>query len=289
MSKRRDIDNKNKQVTPPRELTPIEKTLLSESKRIVSVQMNGEVEELSTLDVVIRKALQVAAKGSPHAIGHIMRGVNDAQKLEQQQIEVAVEEGRSVKKRLEDRLETAVQQGFDPNWVIPHPDDIMIDPTKGWSVIGPVDQEQLKSIRETVAIRDALILQAVLEERLVDRHDLQGPELPFADQPGSTSLVFAHILDESLPVRFRQSDFDLIMTMDRLERLTKRELLKASHQRWAKVGKTRPRGWTIQPWCQVGQHFTKVMGVLVDLLDELKGKPHPAEMALANELRRRLE
>lgn len=55
--------------------------------------------------------------------------------------------------------------------VLPHPDDIAIDWETGPRFIGPLDEDELKKFQETQRLRDALLMQDVLDRRSTERLD----------------------------------------------------------------------------------------------------------------------
>jgi hypothetical protein len=72
---------------------------------------------------------------------------------------------------------------------------VIIDAEEGVRFIGPVDEALAASLAETLKLRDILIMQDALDHCLAE--DPEGD-----DQPG-TAFLFAMLLDESVPARFR--------------------------------------------------------------------------------------
>ncbi|TDH38442.1 hypothetical protein E2A64_04835 [Pseudohoeflea suaedae] len=107
-------------------------------------------------------------------------------------------------------------------------------------------------IRQKIAIRDWLLLQSVLDERLAKVAHANNDEQPAAEQAGSTSYVLALMMNDALFERFRLSDEQILMELLRHGRLAKRALLKAASRAWLHAGSQKPRGWTIPPWSEVG-------------------------------------
>lgn len=186
-----------------RELTQFEKALLKEANRTITLRSDGRSQEATLSEAVIRRLFQVATNGSPHALGHVLRNLNDAQALNQALIREKMAEGERIKQRLQQRLDQAVLEGADPVWVVPHPDDIVIDEDEGWTMTGPMDEEDLKPIRRRVTMRNIFLLQSVLEERLSDAPRLGESDVPAVETAGSTSQVFATLLNNNLPQRFQ--------------------------------------------------------------------------------------
>src|SRR5204863_243312 len=127
--------------------------------------------------------------------------------------------------------------------LLPHPDDIVIDYEEGVSCNGPMNEKQLENVKELMKLRDMMIMQHALDEKLwkVDYADdpLQGP---------GTALLMARWLDQNfVPKRFQLSEILLTMRMMRYQATNKRTLLKdvyrtrrAMGDHKARRGKTAP-------------------------------------------------
>ncbi|MEM5474278.1 DUF5681 domain-containing protein [Hoeflea sp. AS60] len=267
-----------------RELTRFQKSLLKEANRTITLRSDGHAQEATLEEAVIRKLFQVATNGSPHALGHVLRNINDAQALNQALIRDEVAEGKRIKQQLQQRLEQAVHKGAHPIWVVPHPDDIVIDEDKGWSLKGPVDVDELKSIRRRVTMRDILLMQSVLDERLSEAPLLEDADAPAEETAGSTSQVFANLLNNNLPERFQLSATGMVLEIMRYQRLNKRQLLKTTRLAWAAIGQPKPRGATLPPWCKAGPRIERTMRVINDVLDQMKAGTLSSERDIAERL-----
>lgn len=265
--------------------------MLQETSRKVTVRIGGETLELETGELIARKLLQVAAGGSPHALGQVSRNVNEAQRIEQARIKQDFQTGERIKTHYSRKLEAAIRAGADPIWFVPHPDDIIVDRKIGWRfrVGAPFDEADLKSIREKIAIRDALILQSVLDERLAKVAHAEIESRPAEERAGSAARILAHMVDSALLKRFRLSDEEMLWAIWRAGRRSKRELLKSAYQVWRLTGHSKPRGWTIPPWSQVGDQLVLVLRTLIDVSDECRSGALTTEAAVVSEIHRRLE
>lgn len=272
------------------ELTPFQKSLLEQTSRKVTVRIDGETLDLEMGELIARKLLQVAASGSPHALGQVSRNVNEAQRIEQARIQQDFEKGEQIKAHYTRKLEAAVRAGAGAIWVVPHPDDILVDRKFGWRlrVGAPFEAGELKPIRQKIAIRDALLLQSILDERLAKVAHADNDERPAVEQAGSTSYILALMMNDALFERFRLSDKEILFQVLRLERRTKRELLKAAFQAWQVTGSPKRRGWTIPPWSEVGGHVVETIRILQDVCDGYGRGEFTNEAALADKIQRRL-
>jgi hypothetical protein len=163
----------------------------------------------------------------------------------------------------------AIKQGRDPSQVLPHPDDICIIEGKGYKIIGPSDEAELAIVEGNCKRRDVLPIQTVLEERLVTMEAQSSGNSSEPDFPGAAPLLLVQFVNETLPARFRKSDFELMREMDRYRRLNKRELLKKTRQAWASIGHPKPRGWTFPPFHQVRASLEYLVPAFVGICREI--------------------
>jgi len=271
--------------TRPPELTPHERFVLEESAREVSIRADGQVRRITKGDAAFMKHMQVALEGSPHALGRVTQQINAAQRAEQQRIESDIEFGRQLKVYQRKQLNRAIARGDNPDTVLPHPDDIEVSFGVGFRVNGPINRDELESIQRICAHRDLMLMQAVLEDRLgSEEHDMADGDA--AGTYGSTPLVMAHFMNHGLPDRFHLSDVQMIIQMQQHERVTKRELLKATHRAWRAIGRPKPRGARMA----VLETLKSRMEQLWPCVDRLKHQTAtgtlPSEHELADRIRR---
>ena len=150
----------------------------------------------------------------------------------------------------------AERLGETPPALFPHPDDVVIDPEKGVRFIGPICEEEAAALEKTCKLRDVLIIQHALDEREADYPDIKD----HPDKPG-TALLFAAVVNQRVPARYRLSETEISLRMDRYSVMRKRDLLKTRHGAWRAIGAKRPRGIKFPP-LRVGKET-------VDLLFDL--------------------
>ena len=278
--------NKSRKATPrvtPSGLTPLQKILLDEAGRKVTITSEGRQQEVSIEQVVTRKLLQVAASGSVHALSNAVNEIILAQRIIQQEIEEDIDFARRVKARQQVLLDKARKEGQDLNTVLPHPDDIEIIPGVGYEVHGPWDEAELKIFLSNCARRDLYILQAALEERLLGPEvDLETHEEGSTD--GGSALLLAQFFNQGLPERFAKSDIQITLDLFKFRRLTKRELLKSARAGWASFGHPKPRGWVTPSFNQTRVMLEIVTGGCAELLQEAYAGKVRTERDIANRL-----
>ncbi|MEL6734726.1 MAG: hypothetical protein AAFO98_02440 [Pseudomonadota bacterium] len=237
------------------EPTAIQIGMLDYTTQMVSVQSGGKTERISIEEALSRKIIETAMKGSPHAQGLAFKQIKEAQEKQTLIAQVQVEVGRLFKEKQKIALDRAVAEGGDPDKVLPHPDDIEIDETSGYEFTGPFDEESLDAIKETVAIRDCLLLQYELENRLDWEPHVPTKRLPETPPLPGMAFIWFTMLNNSLPLRFRLSDSDVDLQIWKLHRKTKRQMLKETYQSWSSAGIRLPRGYRTPP-VRLGVAFT---------------------------------
>ena len=214
--------------------------ILKEAERLVTIREGDETRQMPAIEVVTTRPDEVGRQWQrlcPEAHDRAVHSgptVNGGSKSGNQ-----THSGGSTSPDYREQIAEAERKGEPPPAPLPHPDDVVIDDEKGVRFIGPVDDAGVARLKETIKVRDTLIMQDALDNRLADN-----PE--GADQPG-TALLFAIILDNGVPARFRLAEADWIERMMRYDTMPKRELLRAVYRAWKELGRRVPRGRTLPP------------------------------------------
>ncbi|WJH39049.1 DUF5681 domain-containing protein [Aliirhizobium terrae] len=180
-----------------RKLTPLQRALLKEAAREISITSNDGSQTMRMDEVVTRKMMQMAANGGQHAISNAIYQINMAQRLNQQKIDEEVALGHNIKARQRHLLKEAIKHGRDP---------------------------------------DSVLLQITIE-------------------------------------------------LMRYRGITKRELLKLAHKRWAALGQSKPRGWRLPPIEAVRSTLDRVLPAMAALYPDVKNGKLSVE-AIATKLER---
>ena len=229
------------------EPTAIQISMMDYATQTVSVQSGGKTERISIEEALSRKIIETAMKGSPHAQGLAFKQIKEAQEKQALIVQVHVEAGRLSKEKQQMALDEVAANGGNPDAVLPHPDDIKIDETSGYSFVGPFDEESLKAVKETIAIRDCLLLQYELENRLDWEPHVPTERLPETPPFPGMAFIWFTMLNNNLPLRLRMSDQSFDLKIWKLQRVTKRELLKVVFRSWKSAGVPLPRGYRTSP------------------------------------------
>lgn len=99
---------------------------------------------------------------------------------------------------------------------------------------GPVDEVGLDKLHQSCRLRDALMMQDALDQKLA---------ATTGRTPGG-ALLLPHALNLQMPQRMQLSDAAMIWRLMGHEATAKRLLLNALFQAWQSLGFTVPRGWT---------------------------------------------
>lgn len=217
-------------------LTETQKEILKQAGKKYTVRTDEGEQSASLVELAFRQIAKTALGGSPHAQRHMMELITDAQNAQFREIEDNVARGKAMKAHFAAKREAAIERGEDPESVLPHPDDIHIEEGVGFSIRGPFDDDSLAAVRNICDMREALLLQAVLEERMPSAIDAVMPT-------ASTPFLLAVILNDKLPHRFQSTDVEMELRLSKFQRGTKRELLRDCHQTWKTLGADAPRGF----------------------------------------------
>ena len=205
----------------------------------MTIREGDETKEMSTLEVVLRAQTKSAAGGNAYAQKHIIERVAWADRERRAEIEASNTSWREYVARHREAIAEAERNKESPPAPLPHPDDVVIDEEKGVRFVGPIDEAQMVRLKETLKLRDLLIMQDALDKRVGD--DARG-----TNRPG-TALIFASLINDSAPARFRLSEIEIIMRMMRYEGTAKRSLLKLVYRGWRELGRRVPRGYAFPP------------------------------------------
>lgn len=216
---------------------PMLSAVLGVANKTVPVRDGGEMTEMSMLEAVVTATAACAVKGNARSQATF---IGLAQKAHEAEV---LERRRSIKlwaeyKRVwSAQIDDAKKRGEPAPSILPHPDDIVIDYTKGPQFLGPMDEKEQAAVNQALRYRDVLMMQDALDHRSEVR--LNGERLT---EPGSASLM-AMLLEMAIPPRLRLSEIQWLMRAAKYESMPKRMLLKNLFEAWSKLGSPRPRGY----------------------------------------------
>lgn len=285
MSTRRNKSRRPANPSAAPKLTPMQRALLEEAGRKVTIVVDGQQVEMRVGKVLTRKLFHSAIGGSSHSLSNAYNEMVLAEQLQEAEIEASVAFGHRYKVHQQELLDRALKDGLDPDTVLPHPDDICVVKGDGCRIVGPENDNDLNLIKANCARRDVLILQHVLEERLRPSGASRHPNDLDEEDDHSSALLLVYILNKDLPERFRMSDADIHFVIMRHERKTKRELLKGTHRAWAAIGRPKPRGWTLPPFPRMRAKLEHAMPAFVELYQQVASGKLVSEHVIADRIR----
>jgi hypothetical protein len=200
-----------------------------------TVRSGGVTETLSNIDIMVRKQFEAGLAGKTLAQRDYIDLVQRAEQARSGYINDQCERWTRIKEANQRIMDLAKAANAPIPRVLPHPDDILIDWANGVRVPGPIDEEDWMRFDQTVRIRDALFVQQAMEDclngvRLGDRPTLGGAGL------------LGYFFNETLPPSLRMSNFAWIDRVDKLSRLSQRDLLKRCRAAWWALGVRAARG-----------------------------------------------
>lgn len=257
----------------PRTRTPtvddsrsLEALLLSQAERLITIREGDSVRQIPAAEAVLRALEATALRGNPLAQREYLRHYERAE--ENQRVER--EENNARWQQYVDVMRASIAKAKEKKEplpdLLPHPDDIVIDPVTGVRFTGPIDEADLAKVHEKCRFRDQLLLQNELDHRL----STVPKDADLLDQPG-TALLFAFATNNAVPARFQLNDNQILFTLMKHDRLPKRVLLKEVHQGWRALGKSFPRGKVFPPMRQGKRMLEFSRDVSSRMFDE-KGK-----------------
>lgn len=215
---------------------------LREAERLITVREGEEIRQIPAFEAVLRAQYGSATRGNAYSQKHIIERYDWAERERRQQRMKEIEFWKAYVADQREAIADAKGKGKTSPTPLPHPDDVLIDYETGVRFIGPLSEDEVAKLDETLRTRDALIIQDALDQRRADRMGSDDP----LDRPG-TALVFAHILNRCVPERCKLSDIDILQRMIRYDALPKRDLLKELHRAWRALGVRARRGRTLPP------------------------------------------
>jgi Family of unknown function (DUF5681) len=241
---------------------------LKEGQRRIPVREGDEIREIPAIQAVMLSQLKSATGGSAYAQKHYIQRFDWAERENRERIarEIEVwEEYVSIQRRL---ISDAQAKGQPLPSPLPHPDDVIIDYETGVRFVGPLCDEDVARMQETLKVRDALILQDELDRREISNAKSEDP----LDGPG-TAMVWAMILNQSVPKRFRLSEGRLLLQVTRYQSMPKRVLLKEVYRSWRAIGARARRGRTMPPLRVGKQVIEETIGLIKEHCDPIDVSP----------------
>ncbi|MBM3346961.1 MAG: hypothetical protein FJY55_10790 [Betaproteobacteria bacterium] len=217
--------------------------LEKELYRLVTLRENGQLIEMSALQAASRSLLTEAIKGKRLSQKYVLELARQA---ERELVEIEAERYArlvALRRQGEERLADHRHRGLSPPVLLPHPDDIVIDPFQYKAVvIGPETPEQARVYADIAWVRDYAQLCSFQAELVGN-----GPKLPHEGKLICAFMFLAHLIDLRLPRSCRWKEGDaLALAVDwrRLSRLDREQRIATGFARLIERTTAVPRSVT---------------------------------------------
>jgi hypothetical protein len=241
------------------EAPEIQRIVLDEAKRPVTVKEGGRTIRMPAKRAVTRAEIVNALRGSAYAQKHVLEQTEKFEREEQKEIARKNAAARAYVATCHHEIDDAKERGLPVPDFLPNPDDIIIEPGRPFRVDGPVDEEELARVEELCWLRSQLLLQHELESRMGGAGS--------GSESHSAALI-ADVLNQHMYTRFRLDDVRMIMEMMRNEHMTKRELLKEVYRGWRRFGLDLRRGQKLASFAVVRKPLEWLFAIFYAHLDE---------------------
>ena len=200
-----------------------------------TVRIDGEEQQLSNYEAMERRLFATGIAGNSIAQREYLRRVDATFEANCLAIAEECERWTTIKAQQQKQIAAAKASGSTNACILPHPDDIVIDPERGVQLLGPIDDEDWKRFDRLVKMRDAFYLQQAMED-VVDRVSAENRPTQGA------ALVAAMLFNIWLPPSLQLTTSDQFAVVLRQLRLSQREALLQCRAAWRAAGCRTRRG-----------------------------------------------
>ncbi|MEQ8397583.1 DUF5681 domain-containing protein [Thalassobaculum sp.] len=222
---------------------PSDTFLEREAYRVVTLRENGQAIELPVMQAVLRSMAMDAIKGKRLSQKYLLEHVARAEELHLQEKLQTYLRLDTLKRDGERLLADRQRKGLPAPDLLPHPDDIVLNPRTGQAYInGPAMPEDVAFYDHSVRLRDYCLLRAAHARKGHGRRSTEGN-----DNDRCAYMILAHLLDHALPLRFRWGEHDALRLILEYQSLSRRELelrIAAEHRQ---LETTKPRYEMLAP------------------------------------------
>lgn len=222
---------------------PSDGFLAAEAYRSIALRENGQGIELPAIQAVLRAAVANAIKGNRLSQKYVLEYVA---RMEEHHFQIKMDHYRrlrDLKLDGERALAECEEQGLPPPDLLPHPEDIVLNPSTGEAFInGPETPEDVQVYEHNVQLRDhALLRSAHFSERR------RKTSAKSEDDRICAYMLLAQLLDQSLPRRYRWQEHDAVWLMMEYKGMTRRERERRIDAEFDQLNATKPRLLHVTP------------------------------------------
>lgn len=207
---------------------PSERIFEEEIYRPVKLRENGKEIELSTIQAVTRSQTTSAIKGNRLAQKEVIARAERLEREKQDQKIARYVELKQYKERGEKIISECAKKDKPIPKLLPHPEDIFLNPVTGDACINGPETEADERYYETAKLmRDHMLLMHVDAKK-----SKKGLKLEHEGEQFCAYAIFAHTMDLTMPKRFRWVNYEDSKLIREYEDLPKKaRLAKISRDR----------------------------------------------------------
>lgn len=201
---------------------PSERIFEEEIFRLINLtDNNGDKVSLPTFQAILRAQMLSALKGNRFAQKEVIaRTEKLGQEKRDQKISRYVEL-KQYKERGEKIIAECSRKGEQIPKLLPHPDDIVLNPVTAEAYVnGPETEDDERFYEDTQLLRDHLLLMHVDAEK-----SGKGLKFPHDGEQCCAYMAFAHMMDFTLPKRYQWQGIDAVSLIMDFKGLRKKERL----------------------------------------------------------------
>lgn len=222
---------------------PSDGFLEEEAYRSIALRENGQGIELPAVKAVLRSLVAGAIKGNRLSQKYFLEHVARMEELHFQRKMQHYHWLEKLKRDGEQALAECERRDLPPPDLLPHPEDIVLNPAtaEGW-INGPATPEEVEVCEHQMQLRDHALLRSAHVSNLRKK--------AAAKDEGDKICLFmflAHWLDRSLPRRFRWNEHDAVCLMMKYRSLTRRERERRIDTEYTQLEANRPRPRLLTP------------------------------------------
>lgn len=227
---------------------PSDLFLEEEAYRSVTLRENGQVIELPVTKAVLRSLAAGAIKGNRLSQKYFLEYVSRAEDLHlRTKVEHYVRLD-ALKRDGERALAESERRGLPPPELLPHPDDIILNPSTGEARIeGPETLEDVHYYEHTMQLRDYGLLCSAQADKTG-----KGFKLRHEGKTLCGYYFLAFLLDRTLPRRYQWRENDAIHLMMEYQGLARRVRERRIETEFARLDAMRPRLSRVTPEMEEG-------------------------------------
>lgn len=183
-------------------LNPLLQIVHNEVYREVTVRDGDKMHKMPVIQAIARTLSVAAMKGNRLAARELINLLKPIEEDNAVAHWKAFQAVLDYKMRMTEQVTEYERQGKAPPEMIPHPEDISIDPRAGtYSIDGPMTEEELNALRDVIQFRDCL-----LEECDAIYHDLsEDPDSPILKNAATVARTRFKRINDKLPKRYQKA------------------------------------------------------------------------------------